>query len=330
MRPYIEHRISNIQTMNILVTGCAGFIGSHLCERLLRDGHAVAGIDNFDAYYDVSIKRANLSRLIAFDDFAFHQLDIRDFAAMQKLFGDFAPRRVVHLAARAGVRPSIESPALYTDVNVTGTINVFECARQSKTPVVFASSSSVYGDASRVPLRESDVCVRPISPYAATKRAGELMAFTYGHLHQLPIVCLRFFTVYGPRQRPDMAIAKFTHRVLEERTNTLFGDGKSARDYTFISDIVDGVVAATERAPQLGGEIINLGNSQTVELGRLIEVIEGATGKRAHIEWQPDQPGDVALTFADISRAKNSLDYNPQTAIEDGVREVVGWLREQA
>ena len=315
--------------MNILVTGCAGFIGSHLCERLLRDGHVVAGIDNFDPYYDLSIKRANISRLMAFDDFAFHELDIRHFASLQNLFNGFAPQRVVHLAARAGVRPSIESPALYADVNVTGTVNVFECARESKTPVVFASSSSVYGDASRVPLRESDICVRPISPYAATKRAGELMAFTYGHLHQLPIVCLRFFTVYGPRQRPDMAIAKFTKRVLEDQTITLFGDGKSARDYTFVSDTVSGVVAATERAPLLGGEIFNLGNSQTVELKRLIEVIEDATGKQARIEWQADQPGDVVLTFADISHAKQLLDYAPQTAIEDGVREVVAWLREE-
>ena len=315
--------------MNILVTGCAGFIGSHLCERLLRDGHAVAGVDNFDPYYDVSIKRANVSRLMAFDDFQFHELDIRHFTALQNLFNSFAPQRVVHLAARAGVRPSIESPSLYADVNVTGTVNVFECARQTQTPVVFASSSSVYGDTSRVPLREGDVCVQPISPYAATKRAGELMAFTYGHLHQLPIVCLRFFTVYGPRQRPDMAIAKFTKRVLEDQPITLFGDGKSARDYTFVADTVSGVVAATERAPQLGGEIFNLGNHQTVELKRLIEVIEDATGKQARIEWQADQPGDVALTFADISHAKQLLDYAPQTAIEDGVREVVAWLHEE-
>lgn len=314
--------------MNILVTGCAGFIGSHLCQKLLAEGHSVYGVDNFDPYYDVTLKRANMGLLLANDNFAFQELDIRDVAALQNAFREAEPQRVVHLAARAGVRPSIEEPALYSDVNVTGTINIFECAREAKVPVVFASSSSVYGNASRVPLRESDVCVQPISPYAATKRAGELLAYTYGHLHQLPIVSLRFFTVYGPRQRPDMAIAKFTKRVLEDQTITLFGDGKSARDYTFIDDIVNGVVAAIERAPQLGGEIFNLGNSQTVELKHLIEVIESATGKTAHIEWQGDQPGDVPLTYADISHAQELLDYAPQVSIEEGIKEVVAWLRE--
>jgi len=314
--------------MNILVTGCAGFIASHLCQRLLGEGHVVFGLDNFDPYYDLALKRANMTLLKDYDDFHFRECDIRDFAALRVVFEEAQPQRVVHLAARAGVRPSIEEPALYADVNVRGTINIFECARDTKTPVVSASSSSVYGNAARVPLRESDPCIEPISPYAATKRAGELLAFTYGHLHQLPIVSLRFFTVYGPRQRPDMAIAKFTKRVLDDQPITLFGDGKSARDYTFISDIVNGIVASVERTPQLGGEIFNLGNSQTVELKRLIEVIESATGKRAHIDWDSDQPGDVPLTYADISHAKKLLDYNPQVSIEDGVREVVSWLRE--
>ena len=313
--------------MNILVTGAAGFIGSHLCERLLSQNHHVVGLDNFDPYYDLNIKRANLARL-SHSNFAFHQADICDRAALQTIFAAQNFDRVVHLAARAGVRPSIEEPALYCDVNLTGTTNIFECARRTSTPVVFASSSSVYGGSTRVPLREDDPCLGPISPYAATKRAGELMAFTFGHLYRLPIVALRFFTVYGPRQRPDMAIALFTKRVLDDQPITLFGDGTTARDYTFIDDIVSGVVSATERAPQLGGEIINLGNSQTVELRRLIEVIEDATGKRAQIEWQADQPGDVPLTFADISRARKLLDYAPQTKIEDGVRQVVRWLRE--
>lgn len=314
--------------MNILVTGAAGFIGSHLCERLLSENHNVVGLDNLDPYYDLHIKRGNLARL-TYPNFAFHQADICDRAALQDIFAAQSFDRVVHLAARAGVRPSIEEPSLYCDVNLTGTTNIFECARKSDTPVIFASSSSVYGGSTRVPYREDDPCLGPISPYAATKRAAELMAFTFGHLYHLPIVALRFFTVYGPRQRPDMAIAKFTKRVLDGQPITLFGDGTSARDYTFVRDIVSGVVSATERAPQLGGEIINLGNSQTVELRRLIEVIEDATGKTAQIEWQADQPGDVPLTFADISRAQKLLDYAPQTKIEDGVREVVRWMREE-
>jgi UDP-glucuronate 4-epimerase len=314
--------------MNILVTGAAGFIGSHLCQRLLSEDHYVVGLDNFDPYYALQIKRGNLVRL-THPNFAFHQADICDRAALQDIFAAQSFDRVVHLAARAGVRPSIEEPSLYCDVNLTGTTNIFECARKSDTPVVFASSSSVYGGSTCVPYREDDPCLGPISPYAATKRAGELMAFTFGHLFQLPIVALRFFTVYGPRQRPDMAIALFTERVLDGKPITLFGDGTSARDYTFVRDIVSGVVSATERTPQLGGEIINLGNSQTVELRRLIEVIEDATGKTAHIEWQADQPGDVPLTFADISRAQKLLDYAPQTKIEDGVREVVRWMREE-
>ncbi len=313
--------------MNILVTGAAGFIGSHLCERLLRDKHRVVGFDNLDPYYDVRLKHANLARLEN-PDFAFQIGDIRDRDALEKLFAQNSFDRVVHLAACAGVRPSIQNPALYCDVNLTGTTNIFECARQAQTPVVFASSSSVYGGSTRVPYREDDPCLNAISPYAATKRACELMASTFGHLYQLPIVALRFFTVYGPRQRPDMAISLFTHRVLESEPITLFGDGKTARDYTYIDDIVSGVVSATERAPQLGGEIFNLGNSQTIELKKLIEVIEAATGKTAHIEWQANQPGDVPLTYADISHARKLLDYVPQTSIENGVREVVKWLRE--
>ena len=313
--------------MNILVTGAAGFIGSHLCERLLRDNHRVVGLDNLDSYYDVRLKHGNLARLQN-PNFAFEEADIRDRARLSEIFDANRFERVVHLAARAGVRPSIENPALYCDVNVTGTTNVFECARMTETPVVFASSSSVYGGSTRVPYREDDACLNAISPYAATKRAGELMAFTYGHLYNLPIVALRFFTVYGPRQRPDMAIALFTKRVLDSQPITLFGDGTTARDYTFVDDIVNGVVAATERAPTLGGEIFNLGNSQTVQLKQLIEVIENATGKTARIEWKPNQPGDVPLTFADISHAQKLLDYAPQTKIEDGVRQVVQWLRE--
>jgi UDP-glucuronate 4-epimerase len=313
--------------MNILVTGCAGFIGSHLCERLLRDGHTICGVDNFDNYYDLAIKESHIAALQQHDNFSLYRVDIRDTEAMAEPWERCRPDRVVHLAARAGVRPSIQQPALYSDVNVTGTTRIFELAQATSTPVVFASSSSVYGGSTRIPYREDDPVDRPISPYAATKRACELLAATYNHLYQLPLVALRFFTVYGPRQRPDMAIYKFAHAILEGRTVTLYGDGTTARDYTYIDDIVDGIVASVERAPQLGFEIFNLGNSRTVELRRLIEVIEDAAGKKANIEWQPVQPGDVTLTYADVSHAHELLGYSPQTPIEEGVRRYVQWLK---
>lgn len=313
--------------MNILVTGCAGFIGSHLCERLLRDGHAVCGIDNFDPYYDVAVKQGHVAALRKHGGFSFHPVDIRDVEALNEIWRRSRPERIVHLAARAGVRPSILQPALYCDVNVTGTTRIFEAARAAGTPVVFASSSSVYGGSTRIPYHEDDPVAAPISPYAATKRAGELLATTYFHLYQVPIVSLRFFTVYGPRQRPDMAIYKFTRAILEGRTVTLYGDGATARDYTYVDDIIAGVVAAIERAPQLGREIINLGNSQTVELRRLIQIIEDAVGQKANIDWQPVQPGDVSVTYADISQARELLAYSPQTTIEQGVGRFVQWLR---
>lgn len=316
--------------MKIFLTGAAGFIGSHLGERLLREGHEVLALDNFDPYYDIQLKERHVALLQQSPGFVLHRGDIRDGELVGKLITDFAPDRIVHLAARAGVRPSIESPALYADVNVTGTTHIFEAARKQNIPVVFASSSSVYGDSATAPYREDEAADFPVSPYAATKRAGELLAYTYHHLYNLPITCLRFFTVYGPRQRPDMAIHKFTKAILGDKTITLFGDGTTARDYTFVADIVDGLTASIERAPQLGLAILNLGGGRTITLRELVEKIEIATGKKANIQWEADQPGDVKLTSADISRARELLDYKPQTSIKDGLRATVEWLRREA
>jgi UDP-glucuronate 4-epimerase len=315
--------------MKILITGAAGFIGSHLSERLLNDGHEVCGFDSFDPYYDISIKEANVARLEQYPQFNLVRGDIRDAAAIDELWRKFHPDRVMHLAARAGVRPSIAEPALYSEVNITATIHLFEAARRHGTPVVFASSSSVYGGSDRVPYAEDDPVNKPISPYAASKRAGELMAATYFHLYQIPIICLRFFTVYGPGQRPDMAIHKFAKAILTDQPITLFGDGSTARDYTYVDDIVQGIVASIERAPQLGYAIFNLGNGHTVQLLELVQLLEKATGKTAQIHWDKMQPGDVLLTSADISHAQKLLDYQPQTSIETGLRNTVEWLRTQ-
>ena len=315
--------------MKILITGAAGFIGSHLCERLLQEGNTVCGFDNFDPYYDVSIKETNVALLERFPQFSLMRGDIRDAAAIDELWRTFHPDRVVHLAARAGVRPSIAEPALYSDVNITATIHLFEAARRHNTPVVFASSSSVYGGSDRVPYAENDLVNKPISPYAASKRAGELMAATYHHLYKIPIICLRFFTVYGPRQRPDMAIHKFAKSLLTNQPITLFGDGSTARDYTYIGDIVEGIVASIDRAPQLGYEIFNLGNSRTVQLLELVRLLETATSKTAQIHWESMQPGDVLITSADISHAEKLLDYNPQTPIEKGLENAVTWMKTQ-
>ncbi len=315
--------------MKIFLTGGAGFIGSHLSERLLQEGHEVLALDNFDPYYDVQLKERHVARLQQYAGFVLHRGDIRDGELVHRLIGEFAPDRIVHLAARAGVRPSIESPAEYADVNVTGTTHIFEAARRHDIPVIFASSSSVYGNSATAPYREDEAADFPVSPYAATKRAGELLAHTYHHLYGLPITCLRFFTVYGPRQRPDMAIHKFTKAILEGKTITLFGDGSTARDYTYVADIVDGLLASIERAPQLGLAILNLGGGRTITLRELVEKIEIATGKTAKIQWESDQPGDVKLTSADISRAQEFLDYNPGTTIDEGLKATAEWLQRE-
>ena len=313
--------------MSILVTGGAGFIGSHLIDRLRTEERPTVCLDNFNDYYLPEIKRANVeeARRSRYVDVV--EGDICDLDLCRQLFSNHDITRVVHLAARAGVRPSIEEPLLYEQVNCQGTLNLLECARETDVEMfVFGSSSSVYGVTDRVPFPEDDRADRPISPYAATKRSGELFCHTYHHLYDFPVVALRFFTVYGPRQRPDLAIHKFVRLIDNGQPITMYGDGSSRRDYTYVSDIIDGVVAALDS--ELEFEIINLGNSNPIELRRLIELIEDAMGQKAPIDQLPDQPGDVPLTYADVSRAGELLDYEPQVPIADGIKRFVHWYRE--
>lgn len=310
--------------MKVLVTGAAGFIGSHLTRHLLDRGDDVVGIDNFNDYYDPAIKRRNSA------PFQEHlaEGDIRDLPFMERLFEEHAPQAVVHLAAMAGVRPSIQDPGLYFDVNVNGTLNILECVkRYGKPKLVFASSSSVYGGNKKVPFHEDDDVSCPVSPYAASKRAGEIMAYTYHHLFGLDISSLRFFTVYGPGQRPEMAIHKFVRRVLKGKPIPVFGDGSSRRDYTYIDDIMDGVLKSLENCS--GYRIYNLGESRTVTLAQLIEGIEQVTGRKAVIDRQGDQPGDVPVTYADITRAKEELGYAPTTPIEEGLKRFMAWYEKE-
>lgn len=321
--------------MRILVTGGAGFIGSHLCERLLTDGHDVVAIDNFSDFYDPRSKRCNIEAVAAAASrsgtgFLLCEGDIRDSELIREVFRQEAPEAVIHLAAAAGVRPSIENPLYYEEVNVRGTMNVLEGARGAGVRTfLFASSSSVYGDSPKVPFSESDPVDNPISPYAATKKAGELICYTYHHLYAMNIACLRFFTVYGPRQRPDLAIHKFTRLIDEGRSIPFYGDGTTSRDYTFVNDIVDGVLKALSWAYGEGRryDIFNLGGSRPVELRRLVEVIEEAVGKKAQIDRLPLQPGDVSRTYADLAKSGAVLGYAPVTAIEDGVAAFVRWYR---
>ncbi len=315
--------------MRVLITGAAGFIGSHVTERLLDQGATVLGVDNFNTFYDPETKLGNLSTSLKNPDFTLEREDITDMSVMSRIFAEFAPDRVIHLAAWAGVRPSIEHPALYQKVNIEGTTNLLECCRQTGVKhFIFASSSSVYGDRENVPFCESDNVDHPISPYAATKKAGELLCYTYHHLFNISTHCLRFFTVYGPRQRPEMAIAKFTRLISEGRPITLFGDGTSSRDYTYIDDIVAGVLASTARCE--GYRVYNLGESKTIDLKGLVAVIAKSLGITPKIEWLPMQPGDVQRTFADITRAQAELDYHPTVNIEVGIRRYVEWYRAQA
>jgi UDP-glucuronate 4-epimerase len=312
--------------MNFLVTGGAGFIGSHVCEQLLRSGHAVWAFDDLNDFYDPRLKRRNLREIQALPgQFAFVQGDLTQRSAIDSLVKQAKFDQVIHLAARAGVRPSLEQPALYQRVNVEGTVNLLEAARLAGVrKFIIASSSSVYGINAKVPFSEKDPIFSAISPYAASKLACEALGHVYHHLYGLDVVMLRFFTVYGPRQRPDLAICKFARLILDGKPVPLFGDGSAARDYTFITDILQGVMACAQR--QFGYEIFNLGESRTVTLKHLVELLEKALGRKAAIEHQPHQPGDVPLTCADISKARERLAYNPQVGIEQGLQRFAEWF----
>ncbi|GFP18972.1 UDP-glucuronate 4-epimerase [Candidatus Hakubella thermalkaliphila] len=312
--------------MTVLITGGAGFIGSHLAENLVAEGYRVICIDDFNDYYDPRIKWENIAGLQARPEFRLVKGDITNKETLEELFSAWNIDQVVHLAARAGVRPSLRQPALYEKVNVGGTINLLEqCVRHQVKKFIFGSSSSVYGEQDKIPFSEEDRIERPISPYAATKRAAELICYTYHHLYQLPVICLRFFTVYGPRQRPEMAIHKFTSLIYQRQPIPLYGDGSSSRDYTFISDIVSGLRAAMDR--NFGYEIINLGNSSPIQLKELVRLIEEALGLKARIDFQPPQSGDVTRTYADISKAQKLLGYHPEVPIEEGVALFVDWFK---
>jgi UDP-glucuronate 4-epimerase len=314
--------------MRVLVTGAAGFIGSHVTESLLADGWEVVGIDNFDAFYDPALKRENIRGLKKNKNFRLVEADIREKDQLEAAAGTGKIDAILHLAARAGVRPSIEQPKVYADVNVSGTVEVLDLAIRREVPrFIFASSSSVYGEREGSPFREEDIVDHPISPYAATKKAGELLSYTYHHLYGLSVACLRYFTVYGPRQRPEMAIHKFARAISEGEPITLYGNGSSRRDYTFVDDIVSGTVAAMERVN--GYRIYNLGNHRTVELRELIRLLEEDLGKKAEVKHLPEQPGDVPLTCADIRRAQEELGYNPGVPIERGLELFVEWFEKK-
>ncbi len=312
---------------HILVTGGAGFIGSHLARRLLERGDRVTILDDFNDFYDPRCKRENLRRLGATSDLAVVEGDIRDRPLVDGLFAKSRFDGVVHLAARAGVRPSLAEPILYEEVNCIGTLHLLEAAREHGPRVfTFGSSSSVYGINEKVPFAEEDDIVAPISPYATTKRAGELLCFNYHHLYGLRISCLRFFTVYGPAQRPEMAIHKFTDLIARGEKVPLYGAGDSQRDYTYVDDIVDGIVAAHDLA--LGFEILNLGGSKTTTLSDLIGKISRELGREPRIDYLPEQPGDVPITYADLTKAERVLGYSPKVSIDEGIRRFVEWYRD--
>jgi UDP-glucuronate 4-epimerase len=311
---------------SILVTGGAGFIGSHLTEALVRDGREVVVLDNFDDFYQPDVKRRNLEPMKGRPGYFLVEGDIRDEAIVEKVFATHPVSVVVHLAARAGVRPSIEQPVLYADVNVTGTSVLLEaCRRHGIAKFIFGSSSSVYGNNSKLPFSEKDDVDRPISPYAATKRAGELLCATYHELYRLNVFALRFFTVYGPRQRPEMAIHKFTRLIDRGLPVPRFGDGSTRRDYTYISDIINGVLRAIERVQ--GFEIINLGGSVTTRLDELIAQLEKHLNQKAIIENEPAQPGDVVATYADVEKARRLLGFEPEIRPDEGIGRFVDWYR---
>jgi UDP-glucuronate 4-epimerase len=312
---------------NILVTGGAGFIGSHLVDRLLAEGAwRVTVVDDFNDFYAPEVKRENVRGHVQNSSYSLHEVDIRSRARLEEIFKEGGFDCVVHLAARAGVRPSLLEPALYNETNVGGTLNLLELARQYEVrQFVFGSSSSVYGINAKVPFSEDDPIRQPISPYAVTKAAGELLCHTYSHLYGMRCVCLRFFTVYGARQRPDLAIHKFARLIDAGRPVPVFGDGTTRRDYTYVDDIIQGVRASIDFDAS-DYEVFNLGESETVELRELIALLEKELGREALVERHPTQPGDVPQTFADIGKARRLLGYDPQTKIEDGIRRFVGWF----
>ena len=318
---------------HVLLTGGAGFIGSHLSEALLRRGLQLSVVDNLDDFYSPAAKRANLEEVRKVGNFEFCELDLCDFDALRQAISKLRPDTIIHLAARAGVRPSIENPQLYERVNVAGTVNLLEAARQvSVKRFIFGSSSSVYGVTNRVPFVEDDPCLRPISPYAATKLAGEFFCHTYAHLYGLSTVCLRFFTVYGPRQRPDLAIRKFATLMEAGKPIPVFGDGSMGRDYTFVDDTVAGVLAAVEYQFLPGGtpfDIFNLGNSHPVSLNELIATLERVTGRTAIRDQRELQPGDVPITWANIEKSSRMLGYRPATSLAEGLEKFVRWLRHE-
>jgi UDP-glucuronate 4-epimerase len=311
--------------MRILITGGAGFIAYHLAARLQDERFEVSLLDNFNHFYDPALKRRNVRDLQARGDARLYEIDILDAESLRRAFAEIRPQAVVHLAAWAGVRPSLENPEIYAKVNVTGTVNLLQLARDFQvSSFLFGSSSSVYGGNERIPFSEDDPVDRPISPYAATKRAGELLCHTYAFHYSMNITCLRFFTVYGPRQRPEMAIHKFAQLICDGQEIPVYGDGESRRDYTYVEDITAGIVAALRVNPRF--EIINLGESRTTTLLALIVELENALGKKARRHFLPDQPGDMKITYADISKARRILGYQPTTPIEEGIRKFADWF----
>ena len=311
----------------ILLTGFAGFIGSHLTEKLLSEEHEVIGIDDFNDYYDPKIKERNISGFKNHKNFVFNKGDIRDKKFIDEIFSKCKPDIVIHLAARAGVRPSLKLPLLYEEVNVLGTLNLLEAAKNNDCQkFIFGSSSSVYGECKNTPFKETELDLKPISPYGVSKLTGEKYCSAYHHLYKLPIICLRFFTVYGPRQRPDLAIYKFTKLIDEGKPIPVFGDGQYKRDFTYITEIIDGIMGAI-KYNKSSFEIFNLGESHTTSVVDLIKLLENTIGKKAKVDWQEAQAGDVPLTYADVSKAEQFLGYRPRTAPEEGIKKFVEWYR---
>lgn len=314
--------------MKIIVTGGAGFIGSHLIDRLLLDKHEVISIDNFDNFYDISEKKNNISDHFSFKSFSFYEGDIADKLFLSNIISAFSPEVIIHLAARAGVRPSILSPEKYFEVNVTGTSTLLEALKNCNIrKFIFASSSSVYGLNSKIPFCEEDATMNPASPYAASKIAGEAICHSFNNVYGLNTIVLRFFTVYGSRQRPDLAIRKFIKKILNHEEITMYGDGSTSRDYTHVSDIVSGIISAINHHNNKGFEIYNLGNSSPLKLIDLIKAIEKNTGIKAVLNFIEEQKGDVPITYADISKAKKILGYNPVINIDDGIKEMIEWIK---